>query len=713
MNKLQCVLIASSLGLITGLYLGSTQKNLALTVGIATGGALFGGGVVAAFYQEKNKKLTTDFQQKISTLTTERDKLKKEFENLQSVHLETSKLKDKALSEVENLKTRLELLDNSLKDYQYRNEKDKAEISLIKETNLRLNYDIKKLEDTVENKEAELDEFNKKYQNNLNQDVEVEFEKRKAEVIRKEIDIDEEITDEAIGLIESYKAYVDKIMDRHRHNREILMKTNSTASEHIANIVNTNNSAYQALFDEKQELELQKQMLQQQLNGELVSPETRKDMVGTNWKIANLIVTCMWEEFEIPLKITGVDETSPDGVVTIALGFSKSANPTGIIERLNSNSQRWAKNRAIYYMGNARLSSRYPAILISVRRDKPPQDATGEVYKDGLIPANLFAEIIHKALDPDKGGKPTLRVMGGTGDGKCISLKNYLVHLIKQSGWEIWLSDPVHGLAKDYWDCPKLATDAKTAAKAYKNFVSLHDTREKDKIDGFTNLKVVGIFDEFDRNHSKEQHDEALRVMASIRHTQMRQILVGQCAEVGKNGWNWGDMTNCSLLAIEKSIGILKKHLKKDMGWSANQMKNLERDYNRFIKWRDQQNADNPDRPYENRIRLGMLIIGDTYKFLEIPMAYKGYINSDKAIIRESFDNVSDGNEILGNTDHIKENSHSTTNILSVEDREKPVYCPKCHSKTITEVEPYADGRRKFRCGKGHKFPVQKDQIRK
>ncbi|MEO0968260.1 MAG: hypothetical protein AAFX80_07950, partial [Cyanobacteria bacterium J06639_18] len=197
MNKIHWILVASGVGLVGGIYLGNTQKDLAFTVGVGGGGALFGGGLVAAFYQGKTKRLTTNFEQKITGLTTERDKFKTEFDNLQRINLETSNLKDKALSEVENLKTKLELVDNSLKDYQWRGGKDKDEIVALKETILKLNHKIEKLQDIVNDKEAELEEFNRDYQQNLDRDVELAFEKRKAEVIEKEIAIDEEITTEA------------------------------------------------------------------------------------------------------------------------------------------------------------------------------------------------------------------------------------------------------------------------------------------------------------------------------------------------------------------------------------------------------------------------------------------------------------------------------------------------------------------------------------
>lgn len=699
MNKFQWVLVASGLGLVGGIYLGSTQKDLALTVGIGSGGALTGGGLVAALYQGKTKRLTNTLEQRIENLILERDEFKKEFENLQRIHLEGSNLKDKALSEVENLKTKLELVDNSLKDYQWRGEKDKDEIVSLKETILKLNHKIEKLQDIVNDKEAELEEFSRDYQENLGRDVELAFEKRKAEVIEKEIAIDEEITTEAIELINDYKAFVEGIMDRHAHNRELLLDTNSKAKVHIANIVNSKNQAYQDLQQEKQQLELQKQMLQQQLDGELIAPEKTKGMAGWNWTIANMLVDHMWEQCDIPLKITGVDESLPDSSAVVAFSFSKSANPEKIINIFNANGKQWAKIRGIHYIGNARLSPRFPAIEVTIRRDKPAQDSTESIYKQGLIPAKLFGETIFKAMTHGNKGKPTLRVMAATGDGKGIATKNLLAYFLGlEDSWEIWLSDPVSGSDEDYWDCEKVAINRTEAREAYSNFYQIYQGRKAKRLP--TTPKLLGVFDEFDSEHPEEQHEQAQEIMGRIRHVGMHQILVGQSAEVGRNGWTWDSMKNCALLVLEGSIGSLRKHLTTDLGWTVQQKNKLGKEYDKYRKWADAENEANPDRPVENQTRLGLLIIGDRYQFLEIPIAHKGILRGTSAVTVRT--EIADSQIInkLSHPDNDSYNANLSTqkSILNSNDEISLPTCPYCNSINVTKKGFNSKGQQYYSC---------------
>jgi hypothetical protein len=132
-----------------------------------------------------------------------------------------------------------------------------------------------------------------------------------------------------------------------------------------------------------------------------------------------------------------------------------------------------------------------------------------------------------------------------------------------------------------------------------------------------------------------DDKDDAKNIMTALRHTNQRQILVGQCAEVGANRWTWGDMTNCALVALGDSIGIVAKHLVKDMGWTLAKANKLKKEYETFAAWALKHN-ESEDIPNENRYRIALLIVGSRYSFLEMPCANKGIIRSDKALIRDS-----------------------------------------------------------------------------
>lgn len=724
MNKFQLSAVVAGISLATGVYFANPEsnKNLALTVGIGSGGLLLGVGgtmFVTKKVNERKFKLLAEDKGKLEQTKTDLETNSKIFSNKANrFEAEVKQLTNK-LSEAT---TQLALIKSQKQTTDYQNIEHVKSLTKLQETNRHLITELEKVQETIKNKDARISELNTELEEGWGEQVTTEAEKifkqRAEKAIIEEIKFDKSIAEEAMELCREYMQIAEEMFEDNEQHHQEAMTVNSKAKEVITNL---KQAEIQALGDKEdyiRSLQLKIDDLNSQLNGEILQPEKTKGAIGRHWMVANHLIEHMGE-LGINLKITGVEECGENDV--IAFAYSKSTVPTKICEVLNQHGKVWAKTHGVHFIGNARLSKRFPAIEVTLIVDRPRTETNDAVYKAGLVPSKLFGETIHKALNPKKGGRPTLRVMGATGDGKGISLKNYLNYLTNQDNdtWELWLSDPVDGLSEDYWDCDKVATDAKTASIAFKNFASLHDIREKGKIDGFTDKPVIGLFDEFDRNHSEQQHEEALRIMVSLRHSKMRQILVGQCAEVGKNGWTWGDMTNCSLFAVESSIGILKKHLRPDMGWTLPQVKKLEKDYNLFSKWRDQQREDNPDYPDENKARLGLLIIGDKYQFLELPMAYKGLINSTSAVtIRQNFETFEKTEKIktayleksiINNT---QINAKSKGNKTSSIDLEIPLYCPKCGSKTITEVEPYKDGRRRFKCGKSHKFGVQANQVR-
>ncbi|MEL6163503.1 MAG: hypothetical protein AAFR37_06980, partial [Cyanobacteria bacterium J06628_3] len=353
-------------------------------------------------------------------------------------------------------------------------------------------------------------------------------------------------------------------------------------------------------------------------------------------EIGNLIIKYFWKNGNgIYLDRSYIES---DGY-NLTLYFQTDRNPRAIIEKeLNEHSEalqqfcRVIKPVEFTYCGAKGLMS-----AKVILREKPKLETKEEdIYKYGLIPASQFCDSVSRATDHKTKGKPTLRVMAATGEGKGIAVKNLLAYFADMEGWEIWLSDPVSGSEEDYWDTPKIATNSKDAGKAYRLFLQLFKERQELKQQGFTDRSVLAVFDEFDKQHDMEDKQKALEVMTAIRHSRQRQILIGQCAEVGKNGWSWDDMKNCSLLVLGASIGTLIKHLSKDFGWTKKKENQVKREYERFSTWADNQKINNPDIPDENQTRIALLIAGDRYQFLEIPIAHKGVLKNGEAIFRDT-----------------------------------------------------------------------------
>ncbi|NEP01366.1 MAG: hypothetical protein F6K58_22465 [Symploca sp. SIO2E9] len=418
--------------------------------------------------------------------------------------------------------------------------------------------------------------------------------------------------------------------------------------------------------------------LQQRLAGDLTEPVYFQESCAIPTQISNAIAKVIWEQLHIPLAVKGV-AGNPNGEMGAGYGYSRSTPVESLISDLSCNSDVICQSVGIHKILSVKKYPLADLIVVSFRRDPEPPASIETIYKQGLIPARDFCSVVEKSLDHKRGGKPTLRVMAATGEGKGIVLKNLLAHYASLEGWELWLSDPVDGSDEDYWDTPKIATNSSESARGYQLLAQLHRTRHSSKQPGFTDKNVLAVFDEFDKKHSDDDKELAKSLMTDIRHTRIRQILVGQCAEVGRNRWAWDDMKSCSLLVLGNSIGTLCKHLSKDLGWTVRKANKVKRQYEVFSEWAKTVNVKNSEIPQENQTRIGLLVSGDEFNFLELPIPHKGVVTSGFSSFRETL-NISVSNK---------------ENIELVNARETPtydsVYYQKLGIATGAETTTYED----------------------
>lgn len=266
--------------------------------------------------------------------------------------------------------------------------------------------------------------------------------------------------------------------------------------------------------------------------------------------------------------------------------------------------------------------SNYVHLEIELRKVERKQ-ATIEDIRRLIEPSVKFGDIVSKYHQ----SKPSLRIMTRTGGGKGIAVKNLLYHYINQwEDWELWLSDPQHGSFEDYWNCPKIAKSPTEASRILEVFCEEFNDRKNNQSLN-SDVPVMGIFDETDKTFDKKQKAEISKIWTEIRHRKMKLILIGQSGEVGKNGWTWDEMNNCSLMFIGDAIGTAIKH-SDDMGWSSEMKTKIPSIYAKVSEFFNQENADIPTK---NQYRFALLIDGMRYDFLEIPPALEGELINSKS----------------------------------------------------------------------------------
>lgn len=276
-------------------------------------------------------------------------------------------------------------------------------------------------------------------------------------------------------------------------------------------------------------------------------------------------------------------------------------------------------------------------LSVQLRKVVKPELTPDDIFREcDVIRADKFGSTI-KRYHIDKTGKPTLRVMSATGGGKGIMVKNLVdFYLQNIPGYEIWLSDPQHGSDEDYWYCDKTAKSPSEAKQLFNRYAQVLRQRD-DKTSTNPKTPIIAVFDEFDKKHDLEDKKTASDIWTTIRHHNMRLVLIGQCSEVGRNKWTWDDMLNCGLLFIENGIDTFVKHATKDLGMKADDFDAFVVRYNKVSKWMVQANKE-IDLP-ENHYRIACLYVNGRAYLMELPRALKAPLTSGKSwLVSEPFE---------------------------------------------------------------------------
>lgn len=152
-------------------------------------------------------------------------------------------------------------------------------------------------------------------------------------------------------------------------------------------------------------------------------------------------------------------------------------------------------------------------------------------------------EVVKKLVD-NLSHKPTIRVMGATGEGKGVMVRYLLKFILANNAWYCRLHDPQHGSSEDHWGIPKVSKSGNELKLALKDIERQMIQREAE---GWS-VVTLDILDEIDTHLEKKQKKESfIDLISRIRHLGMKLILIGQNPKVGRAGFEWSDMQqmNC------------------------------------------------------------------------------------------------------------------------------------------------------------------------
>ncbi|WP_298913504.1 hypothetical protein [uncultured Nostoc sp.] len=433
-NKVFSLVTASGLGLLGGLWLGIANKNLAQTIGFGTGGALFGGGIVAFVYDTKLNTIKNKLSASITDLTIENTKLKTLLETANQLKFDIQNARDAALTAITGLKTELTLIKSQLQQ-----ESNKS-LELSQE-NKRLLIWINELEDEAreltqicENKEAELREFSDSFNQRLDTELTQEFTAKKEQIIQQEVGKEFELTQEAFAVIEQMQSLVKEVYERHQGQRHLLLNTHSQYLDHHNSAIAKHQEAYDTLLEVKDGLELRVRMLEQQLQGDLLEPVYGDFGFDINGKIANEIARTLFSDIRLALNVKGF-QIKPDGVVDVGYEYSRSVDPQAVVDAIKRHSEILTKKLGLFKITSVRKLEITDCVVVSYRME--PAIKADEIKLMVGTPEEFINYIVSSPVryrliaDPGMGKTPTSAVMiseilktgctrGNTGKGERV-----------------------------------------------------------------------------------------------------------------------------------------------------------------------------------------------------------------------------------------------------------------------------------------------------
>ena len=162
-----------------------------------------------------------------------------------------------------------------------------------------------------------------------------------------------------------------------------------------------------------------------------------------------------------------------------------------------------------------------------------------------------IAKVINSLSD-----KPTIRIMGATGEGKGVMARYLINQILQQNTWYTRLHDPQDGSSEDYWGIPKVSRSGSQLKQALKAIAEQMEEREEN---GWK-VATLDALDEIDTHLDKrEKTENFIDLISRIRHLGMKLILIGQNPKVGRAGFEWSDMQqmNCIYMGASAYDAII------------------------------------------------------------------------------------------------------------------------------------------------------------
>jgi cell division septum initiation protein DivIVA len=343
---------------------------------------------------------------------------------------------------------------------------------------------------------------------------------------------------------------------------------------------------------------------------------TRSDMV-----IANIIIG-YFERLGFILDRAGTDYRGYEATLEF---ITDRTGRLVLASELNEHVERLQPLTHVLNTLEFKLDPETGLMTLLVRWGNKPAANISEQSKRLVSP---LADVVKRLIE-GLSHKPTIRIMGATGEGKGVMARYLLSQILTSNSWYCRLHDPQHGSSEDYWGIPKVSRSGNELKKALKDIEGQMISREAVK-----NWDVVtlDILDEIDTHLDKKEKKESfIDLISRIRHLGMKLILIGQNPKVGRAGFEWSDMQqmNCIYMgasALDAIKASPQLEPRKDK---------LTKEYLTLSEHYERENENLQD---DSKYLFGLVVIpGKTPLWVELPRPDSIKVDCDELLLGKTF----------------------------------------------------------------------------
>lgn len=272
----------------------------------------------------------------------------------------------------------------------------------------------------IEYLESEVEQWEFNFKSAVDAEANKRFQIAKQGELEKIYIEHDSITSEAMALFRRLQSWGEKVAHGHASKAEIIKSLASGYNQNLDEVGQAINAERQNYLEQIELLNIRIGQLQQQLAGDLIEPQYGEFGFDANGRIANAIAQWLWFNKQVPLRVTGIEET--DGIITAGYGYSRTMSPEAIAKLIKDCSQEITRALGIYSIESAKKLTVTDCLVVKFRRDRPARKVDkGSLYRSQQDFINyLLSQSVR------------WRIVGEPGSGKTPTVLVLMSHILKR-----------------------------------------------------------------------------------------------------------------------------------------------------------------------------------------------------------------------------------------------------------------------------------------